>query len=80
MKYLKKYENWFTNIFKTGEDTHQDWQSNYGGAQLGTGYNALMDAALEGNWKRFKNLLPEYIAIILILTHLRCQYSNLNII
>ena len=60
MKHLKTYENWFTNIFKSSNDPWQDWESDYGGLQLKNGYSALMDAALEGNWKRFKNLLPAY--------------------
>lgn len=60
MKHLKTFENWFTNIFKSGDDGWQDFMDDYIGSQFKSNYNALMGAAYNGNWKRFKNLLPDY--------------------
>lgn len=60
MKHLKHYENWFTNIFKSGDDMWQDYMDDTLGKIMSKGYNALMGAADEGNWNRFKNLFPKY--------------------
>lgn len=59
MKYLKKYENMFTNIFKSSDVDHwdeyveNDLEDNFK-------YNKLMQSADDGNLKRFIFLLPEY--------------------
>lgn len=61
MKYIKTYENRFTNFFKSdGSDNY--WQ-NFMNSELETkfGYNALMSAASEGDWKKFKYRFPDYI-------------------
>jgi hypothetical protein len=79
MKHLKTYENWFTNIFKSSNDPWQDWESDYGGVQLKNGYSALMDAALEGNWKRFKNLLPDYKEFINVIHNDNGEKKNMMI-
>lgn len=61
MKHLKTFENWFTNIFKKSDDPWQDYMDDFLGKNFGqTNYNALMGAADQGNWSRFKNLLPIY--------------------
>ena len=66
MRYLKKYENWFTNIFKSdGSDTEQ-WedfvsQSISNIKNKGIAKNHLMNAAREGNLKKFKRVFPRYI-------------------
>lgn len=61
MKYIKKYENRFTNFFKSdgAGDFFQDYMDDR--LQKGLGYNALMSAAREGNWKKFKRKFPRYI-------------------
>lgn len=61
MKYLNTYENWFTNIFKTGDDMWQDYMDSRIGQKVTPRWNSLFGAASEGNWKRFKNLLPKHI-------------------
>lgn len=60
MKYLKTYENRFTNIFKSKEP---DMWNDYMEYELEDtkGYNRLMQSAYEGNLKRFVFLLPKYI-------------------
>ena len=61
MKHLKTFENWFTNIFKKSDDFWQDYMDDVLGSNFGrSNYNALFGAAEEGNWSRFKNLLPKY--------------------
>ena len=59
MKYLKSYENRFTNIFKSTDSSNQETQ-DFMNAMYDKDYNPLMGAAAEGNWKRFKFLLPDY--------------------
>lgn len=60
MKHLKTFENWVTNIFKSSGNFWQDFEDDYMGNQFKTNYNALMGAAEDGNWSRFKRLLPRY--------------------
>jgi hypothetical protein len=59
MKYLKTYENWFTNLFKN--DGINQITRDFLADMIGDGYNPLMDAAYDGNWNRFKELLPKFI-------------------
>lgn len=61
MIHLKTYENWFTNIFKSSNDMWQKYMDDHIGNKFKTNYNALVGAAEEGNWSRFKYLLPKYI-------------------
>jgi transposase len=60
MKYIKKYENRFTNFFKS--DGSDDFFQEFMDTQLERriGYTPLMTAASEGNWKKFKRLFPVY--------------------
>lgn len=65
MKHIKTYENWFTNLFKGGDsDLWQNFMDDTMGDKFSTAYNALMGAAEEGNWTRFKNNFNEYSAVI----------------
>jgi len=61
MKHIKTFESWVTNIFKSGDDHWQDYQDDFmGHVDLIKNLNALVGSADQGNWKRFKNLLPKY--------------------
>lgn len=61
MKHIKTFESWFTNIFKSGGDHWQDFEDDYiSHSGIIKNYNALVGSAEEGNWRRFKKLLPEY--------------------
>jgi hypothetical protein len=57
MKYIKRYENRFTNIFKSSDSIKDDFSDilNRHGDE---GFTPIMNAAENGNWKRFKYLLP----------------------
>jgi len=62
MRYLKAYENWVTNIFKSydyWQDYADDVLINQSFSEKN--FNSLMGAAMSGNWKRFKDKLPKYI-------------------
>lgn len=60
MKHLKNFESWFTNIFKSSGDGWEDYYANHIVNKSVSGYNALINAALQGNWKMFKRLFPDY--------------------
>jgi len=59
MKYLKKFENRLTNVFKSKD---VDMWDEYIETELETeyGYNKLIGAVHAGNLKRFEYLLPIY--------------------
>ena len=60
MRYIKTYENWFTNLFKDKE--YSIWNS-YLNDKLETnyGYNVLMSTAKDGDLKKFKNYFHKYV-------------------
>lgn len=60
MRYIKTYENWFTNLFKDKE--YNIWD-DYLNSNLETThkYNVLMRTAEEGDFKKFKNYFHDYI-------------------
>ena len=59
MKYLKTFENRFTNVFKSHD--LDMWNSAVENDLIRMVYNALMQSAYDGNLKRFIYLLPDYI-------------------
>jgi len=63
MKYLKTFENRFTNVFKSHDLDMWNSAVENDLIRMGIrmGYNALMQSAYDGNLKRFIYLLPDYI-------------------
>lgn len=61
MKYIKSYEKWFTDLFKSKEYDKTDlWMQH----QLNKidNYTTLMHCAEDGDIKKFKNYFKEHIA------------------
>lgn len=60
MKHLKKYENWFTDLFKSKEYDYPE-QFIINTMEREFGHTYLMSAADEGDFKKFQHYFPEYI-------------------
>lgn len=61
MIHLRTYESWFTNIFKSEDNFDYDTRDAISNLiSKNKGINPLINAAMDGNWKRFKFLLPRY--------------------
>jgi hypothetical protein len=57
---VKTYETWFKDIFKSKEnDIWNQYMNNE--TEKTYGYNSLMNAADEGNLKKFKYYFPKYV-------------------